>query len=207
MAQALRHWLRKYVAMLSIALGVILVVGGVFFIQSRFNVIPSIVHSSSLPATTVPFPDVLSTDMNDTQKEILTILRDEYQAQPSGTKYAEGIEEPWCADFVSWVMKEAGIPLENPHSGSWRIPGTYTLREYYEKHDRFQSASSTYEPKVGDIVLYDNPSTFGQHTNFVLSTEEERVTTIGGNEGGKIRIQTHDLKNDPGFLGYGVLGK
>jgi hypothetical protein len=45
--------------------------------------------------------------------------------------FSEGTAEPWCADFVSWVMHQAGFSLDNPNSGSWRIPDVYTMQEYY----------------------------------------------------------------------------
>lgn len=54
-------------------------------------------------------------------------------------------------------------------------------------------------------MLYDNPSPHGQHTNIVIKNENGLITTVGGNEGGKIRIQTHELRKDPGLVGYGVL--
>lgn len=68
--------------------------------------------------------------------------------------------EPWCADFVSWVYKEAGHPLKNPNSGSWRIPGTYTLREYYEAQGAFRPADSGYEPQLGDVAIYEDSPGF-----------------------------------------------
>ena len=182
-----------------------LVVGTWWFTQSRFNIVPSLVASGQLPQTTVAFPEVSLTEANDMQRTIVALLKQEYSAQPKGTKYSGGVEESWCADFVSWIMKEAGTPLSNPNNGGWRIPGTYTLREYYQSVGKFQKAGSNYTPKPGDVVLYDNPSPHGQHTNVVIKNENGLITTVGGNEGGKIRIQTHELRKDPGLVGYGVL--
>lgn len=136
--------------------------------------------------------------------KLLTILKEEYALNPEGTKYSEGVNEAWCADFVSWVYHEAGKPLVNPHSGSWRIPGTYILREYYEFIGKFKLANSGYNPKAGDILLYDNPSSFGQHTNIVLESNNGTVTTIGGNEPGGIRVIKHNPNQDPGFIGFGI---
>lgn len=151
------------------------------------------------------FPRVNPDSLSEDQKKLVEILKREYELNPQGTKYSEGIEEAWCADFVSWVYKEAGMPFTNPHSGSWRIPGTYTLREYYESNKRFKSADSGYAPKVGDLMLYDNPSPFGQHVNIVIANDDGTVTTIGGNEPGGIRILTHAKPDAHGFIGYGVL--
>lgn len=176
-----------------------------FFAQSRFNPIPQIVASTTASTEKKSFPSIPTDALSSDQQKIITILKQEYETQPNGTKYSEGIEEPWCADFVSWVYNQAGVPLKNPNSGSWRIPGTYTLREYYEAEGKFQPASTGYVPKVGDIMLYDNPSPFGQHTNFVIAVNDGTITTIGGNEPGGIRIVEHTNPDTVGFLGFGVL--
>lgn len=172
--------------------------------STRFNFIPQLVSSKINPEKSLSFPEIDESKLTTNQNRAVSILKQEYSSQPDGTKYSEGVQEPWCADFISWVFNEAGVPLSNPNSGSWRIPGTFTLREYYENEDRFKPANSGYEPKIGDIVLYDNPSPFGQHTNIVIDNENGTVTTIGGNEPGGIRIVKHKPADDKGFLGYGV---
>lgn len=182
-----------------------LVTFAVLFQQSRFNIIPQLVSSHLATNDRPSFPAIDTNQLNSNQQAIIEILKKEYASNPSGTKYSEGIEEAWCADFVSWVFNEAGVPLSNPNSGSWRIPGTYTLREYYESIGKLELASSGYQPKVGDIMLYDNPSPFGQHTNIVIKNEAGVITTIGGNEPGGIRIITHTEPDKAGFIGYGVL--
>lgn len=175
------------------------------FLQSRFNIVPQLVASTTASKERVAFPDIDATGLSADQRTLLEILKREYEANPSGTKYSEGVEQAWCANFVSWVYREAGKPLANPHSGSWRIPGTYTLREYYESIDALELADSGYEPKIGDIMLYDNPSPFGQHVNIVIKNDDGVVTTIGGNEPGGIRIFEHDRIEANGFIGYGRL--
>lgn len=109
------------------------------------------------------FPEIEQQNLTDTQRRIVSIVKQEHATQPSYLKYSEDTKEPWCADFVSWAMKEAGVPYRNPHSGHWRIPGTTTLREYYRSEGRFKSIDSGYAPKVGDIVLYNGVGWFGQH--------------------------------------------
>jgi hypothetical protein len=36
-------------------------------------------------------------------------------------------------------MRQAGTSLNKPNSGSWRIPGVYTLQEYYQSVGRFEA--------------------------------------------------------------------
>ncbi len=151
------------------------------------------------------FPAIDEANLTKMQKKILAFARQEFASKPDYKKYSEGKSEPWCADFVSWIMKEAGVPLKNPNSGSWRIPGTYTLQDYYKSIGTFKDASSGYTPKLGDVAVYRNSPVFGDHTNIVLKNEDGVLTTIGGNEKGKLRVYVNTQKNHSGLLGYGVL--
>ncbi|MDH6280713.1 CHAP domain-containing protein [Prescottella agglutinans] len=151
------------------------------------------------------FPAVDGSALDSTQARIVDVVRTEFDAQPSGTKYSEGAEESWCADFVSWTLREVGEPLSNPNSGSWRIPGVYTLQEYYESVGRFRPVDSGYVPKTGDVALYSPSSPFGQHTNFVIGYDAGTLTTVGGNEADAIKAHRFTVSDAPGLLGYGVL--
>ncbi len=195
---------KKWFLVLGIALfGAILC--AIWSISGGFTIMPSGIATAHVSPKTATFPVIVTANTTPTQQKILALLKQEYNDQPAGTKYADGVEESWCADFVSWIMKESGKPLANPHSGGWRIPGTYTLREYYQSAGTFRAKVTGYEPKLGDVALYDNPSPHGQHTNIVIKNDNGRVTTVGGNEGNTISIQTNRLADDPGLVGYGVL--
>lgn len=192
-------------SLLLVASIVILLLVGAVAWQSRFNPVPQLV-ASHLSSKSELYPEINSTDLNSTQKKIIDITKAEFQSQPDYKKYSEGNSEPWCSDFVSWVYKEAGTPLQNPVSGSWRIPGTYTLRDYLIKEGRLKGPEADYVPHTGDLMLYDNPNPFGGHVNIVLKVNSDKsVTTIGGNEPGGIRVKTHKAYLDPGFVGYGIL--
>ncbi|MFX0575773.1 CHAP domain-containing protein [Nocardia nepalensis] len=165
-------------------------------------------HSSSpaiIGERLTTFPAIDRSALDPTQVRILTVLEREFDAQDDGRKYAEGVDEPWCADFVSWVMREAGVPLANPNSGSWRIPGVYTLQEYYQGADRFVPIGSLYPLHSGDVLFYSEKSPFSQHTNIVLAADGAMVTTIGGNEFGEVAIHRFPLVEAPGVLGFGRL--
>ncbi|MGB3698263.1 MAG: CHAP domain-containing protein [Gordonia sp. (in: high G+C Gram-positive bacteria)] len=152
------------------------------------------------------YPDLDTAALSPVQRRLVDVTRAEFDAQPPGTKYAEGVEEEWCADFVSWVMKESGAAFENPHSGHWRIPGVYTLTEYFQAQGRFRPADSGYQPKLGDVMLYSTKSFFRQHTNIVLDYADGQVTTVGGNEwGGHVKVNRFRIGGYVGLVGYGVL--
>jgi len=161
--------------------------------------------SRYLPWDTEPFPKIDTTALSPQQARVVELLEQEHDAQRPGTFYSEGVKEPWCADFVSWIMREAGMPLSNPNSGHWRIPGVYTLQEYYEQEGRFVPAGSGRGPEVGDVVLYDNTSWVGQHTNIVVAVDGTTAITVGGNEMGRIRVHSLDWASDPAVVGFGLL--
>ncbi|WP_433199845.1 CHAP domain-containing protein [Nocardia sp. CA-107356] len=151
------------------------------------------------------FPAIDRSTLDPTRGRIVTVLEHEFDSPGDGPEYAEGVDEPWCADFVSWVLREAGAPLTNPNSGSWRIPGVYTLQEYYQGAGRFVPIGSEYQLHTGDVLLYSEQSPFGQHTNIVLTADETTVTTIGGNEFGGVSIHRFTLAEAPGVVGFGRL--
>ncbi|WP_227980136.1 CHAP domain-containing protein [Nocardia spumae] len=149
------------------------------------------------------FPAIDPATLDANSDRLVSILRTEYAHPGNGPKYAEGVDEPWCADFVSWTLREAGQPLSNPNSGGWRIPGVSTLQEYFEANGRFAAVGSEYRPRPGDVVIYAAGSPFGQHTNIVLAAADHALTTIGGNERGGVRIHRYDPATVRGIVGFG----
>lgn len=163
-----------------------------------------------------PFPEADQTDLSETQKKIIEITKAEYEKKPVSfdqnvLKYSQGIKEPWCADYATWVLNQAGVPLSNPNSRSWRIPGVLTLQSYFKDQDKYE-VIGTYTPKTGDLAIYVGNRTLDgrsrQHTNIVLKVEGDTMTTVGGNERGRMRISTQSYKtNENSLVGFGVLDK
>lgn len=153
------------------------------------------------------FPQIDTTTLHPTRQKIISLTKTEFEAQSAGTKFSQGAREAWCADFVSWIMQQANAPLKNPHTGGWRIPGTFTLREYYEAAGRFKPIDSGYQPRPGDVAIYRGSPVFGDHTNIVLKNNDGVLTTVGGNEMNRIRVFTNHDKRYDGLLGYGVLAE
>ena len=151
--------------------------------------------------STVNIPDY--SVQSETRQDVLEIVEQEIKNPGDMYKYTEGTKEPWCADFVSWVYATAGHEFVNPTSGSWRIPGTHTLQEYFKKEGRWHAYDSEL-PQPGDVVIYRH-GIFGEHTNIVVATDYDEILTVGGNENGKImmhRITYSDTRY--GIIGYGT---
>jgi len=162
----------------------------------------------------IPFPDIDEKILSPEQIKILEIAHQEYEKHPANydanvLKYTQGQKQAWCANFISWVMKRAGRKYTNPNSGSWRIPGVLTLREYYEAEGRYEDASS-YKPKPGDVAFYIHESTFKlfstEHVALVIKVDGNTMTTIGGNEGKKMRIDRQTIEaGENNLVGFGRL--
>ena len=121
----------------------------------------------------------------------------QYTAQNPGTFYSEGQYQAWCANFVSWVLNQAGAPLNSPNGG-WRVPAVQTLNNIFASQGKLERPGS-YAPKPGDVVLFGN-----DHTNLVVESDPNSgtITTVGGNESNKVSMQKLSYTS-PGITGYG----
>ena len=159
-------------------------------------------------APSEPFPDIDEAALNPIQRGIIEISKQEYAKKPVSfdatvMKYSQNTKESWCADYVSWVFKELNQPLSNPNSGSWRIPGTGTMQDYYIARKLYMPASKNFEPAVGDVAIYRDHRS---HVNLVVAVQGDTMTTIGGNETGHLRLNTQKYTyGTNGLSGFGLL--
>lgn len=129
-----------------------------------------------------PFPLIDESKLTAVQKNLVAIIKSEYAKHPTGydesvMAYTEGIKEPWCANFISWVRDEAGIPYEHPTTDYWRIPGVSTLRDYYRQYDAYFVVGD-YVPKLGDVAFYEGDtadSNSSEHVALVLGVEGDKL--------------------------------
>lgn len=98
----------------------------------------------------------------------------------------EGNEWPWCAGFVSFVIRQAGVELNHPLP----FPKTYScdnLANSGRKRNLFvagrdinpSNASAKLPP--GTVFLNRRDSSDWTHTGFVVEARGETFTTIEGN--------------------------
>jgi hypothetical protein len=166
----------------------------------RTGVTTTVAHVSPLPNET--FPNVDTNSLSPDQVRLLQLAQAEYAKHPVSydetvLAYTEGNKEAWCADFASWLMRATGHPYTNPFSASWRIPGVYTLQEYYQAEQRYVSAGS-YKPQPGDVAFYIGRHTADlfstSHVAVVVKVDSDQMTTLGGNEGGHLHLSTQPIK-------------
>ena len=85
-------------------------------------------------------------------------------------KYTQGVQELWCADFVSWLYDQAKYPLEP--DPNWKVSYVPSIEAIGQANQNFHwhPESSGYIPKPGDIdiIVYgNNPAT--SHTGIFVS--------------------------------------
>ena len=112
-------------------------------------------------------------------------------------KYTDGNRWAWCADFVSWVYKEAGSPLTGGNSdGGWRIDGVLAMQAWFKQNGTYFEVGSE-SPQPGDVAFYigsqtpDGDST--QHVNLVVAVNGNKMTTIGGNQSNRVTIGSRQI--------------
>lgn len=118
------------------------------------------------------------------------------------TEYTGGAPyEEWCADFVSYVYKEAGYPFSNGNYDGWdeNIAGDIV-------DQGFAVDDGNYVPQPGDVAYFDYP---GGHVEIVVSGGK-KPTFIYGNSAtidpttGNGEMAANTITNDPalGSLQY-----
>ena len=81
--------------------------------------------------------------------------------------YTKTNGEPWCASFVSWCFREAGIPTSIMPTSA----GVGTLRRsVYNNGATWHSVNSGYKPKTGDLVLYESMG--GNYTYYQYASRD-----------------------------------
>lgn len=95
----------------------------------------------------------------------------------------------WCAMFISWCARQAGIPTSIIKNNAWAGSMGSSKRtgnfggQYYPK--------GSITPQKGDIVYYGWGSSTSEHVEIVISTSGNTFTSIGGNTGGGTKVYIH----------------
>ena len=118
------------------------------------------------------------------------------QGHSGGSYYA------WCAYFISWCARQAGIPTSIISNASYACAGSdngdFKNLDYY--------ARGSYIPKVGDLVFFcwEGNSSCWDHVEIVIGVSSSEVTTLGGNtSNNNVKSRKWSLSNS-NIRGYGV---
>jgi hypothetical protein len=108
--------------------------------------------------------------------------------------------EPWCADFVSWVYREAGSPFSGGSDGGWRIAGASGLEAWLAQRGIWHRRGDADVPQPGDVVEFGG----GSHSGVVEKVEGDTLDTIEGNTSDMVARRAYKAYNGDGYItGWG----
>lgn len=94
--------------------------------------------------------------------------------------------EFWCADFVSWVYREAGKPFSGGHDGGWRISWVPAMHDWLLQNGQWQDRGGD-PPRPGDVITFRDDD----HVGIVERVEGTTVHTIEGNTSNQVGRRTY----------------
>jgi hypothetical protein len=104
---------------------------------------------------------------------------------------------PWCAYFVSWAARQAGVPLGDQGQGFGRVDDVWS---WAERTGKAMPAGSGRPPQPGDLIVWD------EHIGVVESVDPDgTIHTIEGNSSDRVSQRTYG-RDGGGAVGYVRLG-
>jgi len=99
---------------------------------------------------------------------------------------------PWCAYFVSWLARNAGVPVGDHGQGFGSVDALYA---WAQKSGRAVPASSGQNPKPGDLIVWD------EHIGMVESVRPDgSIQTIEGNSSDRVSRRVHPKGDAIGYV-------
>ncbi len=127
------------------------------------------------------------------RSDVIKAAKEELKHHISGrpNKYTNwyGMNDNWCAMFVSYIMNKAGVST----SVVPKTASVQTLYDFAKKNRRFKAKDSGYKPKGGDIMI--QKSNGASHTGIVISSSGSSFKTIEGNSGNAVRECSYTLSS------------
>jgi hypothetical protein len=103
---------------------------------------------------------------------------------------------PWCAYFVSWAAREAGVPIGDAGQGYGRVDDVWAWAERSGK----SIPAGSGRPQPGDLIVWD------EHIGIVESVGADgSIHTIEGNSSNSVAQRTYGADGG-GAIGYVRLG-
>lgn len=95
-------------------------------------------------------------------------------------KYGDDLGQdnlPWCAIFVWWCAKEAGIPSSIiPYCKSCTC-----VRDFFANKGSYYSFSGSTTPQAGDLFFQDGTSSSPNHMGIIRAVDSDYIYVIDGN--------------------------
>jgi CHAP domain len=99
---------------------------------------------------------------------------------------------PWCAYFVSWLARNAGVPVGDHGQGFGSVDALYA---WAQKSGRAIPTSSGQDPRPGDLIVWD------EHIGIVESVRPDgSIQTIEGNSSDRVSRRVHAKGDAIGYV-------
>ena len=126
-----------------------------------------------------------------------------FGTQVKGNTY--GHYYAWCAMFVSWCARQAGIPTSVISNAAYaHADGSNSSGGYSYFHVDYKSPTE-YTPQEGDLIFFDKASQAGEwdHVGIVIGVSNGQVYTIEGNASNAVISGSYPL-TDAEIQCYGL---
>jgi hypothetical protein len=171
---------RRYI---SLALVVIVGIGGYEFWQDRQSRLPGISNSTldalnaqlvDLPAYRVKIVKLAESQLGYTTNPVQSYCNkySAYWFSGSSTCPAGLMSEEWCADFAAWVWKKSGVPVNYAYNNGDINASSASFYEWGELTDTWHPVGSGYVPIPGDVAIYglNTAQLIAAHVAVVIGT-------------------------------------
>lgn len=99
---------------------------------------------------------------------------------------------PWCAYFVSWVARQAGMPLGDHGEGFGSVDQLYA---WAQRNGRAVPNGPGVVPRPGDLIVFD------EHIGIVEQVlPGGRIQTLEGNSSDRVSRNVHDFSDALGYV-------
>ncbi len=116
-----------------------------------------------------------------------------------------GLQDMWCAMFVSWCADQAGVSTSIVPSHAFTPSGLNWFRDRGLAYSRATVAAGKYTPKAGDIIYFKSGrnENICNHVGIVTGYSDGTVYTVEGNtssatvstNGGAVAAKSYDISN------------
>ncbi len=138
------------------------------------------------------------------RNKIIDIAKNEigYKEYSSNhTKYGKwfGVQDEWCAMFISWLANQVGI-LNTLIPKQAYVP---TMAQWFKSKELFRTRGLF--PQKGDIIFFDyNSNGIPDHVGIVEKCECDIISVIEGNKSKQVKRCTYDVNNSE-IYGFGIV--
>jgi hypothetical protein len=110
----------------------------------------------------------------------------------------------WCAAFVTWCCREAGIEIPDVPEGYWATMALVGSWKFWAQKRGYWHPRGSISPRRGDILVFEwfNGDLALDHIGIVsgYTAGQSVIRTYEGNCGNQTASKTRRLANVPGFI-------